>query len=314
MPEVEPPVPDEPPVPVEPPVSDELVDRYLRRIGVEREPISAQALRRLHSAHVERVPYENLDIVMAALDVGTAPSIDPLASVRRVAAGRGGYCYHLNGAFSAVLRALGYDVQRHVGAVWQAARTPGSASPTQSLVDRALGNHCALTVDVDGQCWFADLGLGDALHEPVLLQQGWFTQGPFTYCLLPSDALTGGWRFQHDPAQGSFTAMDFGLEPVGMDRFAPRHHELSTAPDSPFVTVLTAQRRDGDGVDALRGCVLTRHDATGRHERELSTRSDWFDAAIDVFDLPVVHWDESLRTRVWQWLQASHETWLTSRR
>ena len=45
------------------------------------------------SAHLERVPYETLDIVL-----GKPPGIDPLASARRILGGRGGYCYHLNGA------------------------------------------------------------------------------------------------------------------------------------------------------------------------------------------------------------------------
>jgi N-hydroxyarylamine O-acetyltransferase len=91
------------------------VPGYLARLGLPElaghEP-AVPALRALHRAHAERVPYECLEI---HLDRPT--KVCPAASVRRIVAGRGGYCFHLNGAFSALLRALGYCVTRHVGGV-----------------------------------------------------------------------------------------------------------------------------------------------------------------------------------------------------
>jgi len=47
----------------------------------------------------------------------TQVGIDPLGSARRILGGRGGYCYHLNGAFSALLAWLGVDVSRHLAGV-----------------------------------------------------------------------------------------------------------------------------------------------------------------------------------------------------
>ena len=35
--------------------------------------------------------------------LGEKATVDPDESVRRILRGRGGYCYHLNGAFSALL-------------------------------------------------------------------------------------------------------------------------------------------------------------------------------------------------------------------
>src|SRR3954447_24742933 len=91
----------------------DLEAAYLARLGLEAEPPSVDALQRLHRAQVERVPYETLWI-----HAGEAWSIDVDASVRRVATeGRGGYCFHLNGAFAALLASLGYAVARHVGGV-----------------------------------------------------------------------------------------------------------------------------------------------------------------------------------------------------
>jgi hypothetical protein len=37
-----------------------VIDAYLARLSIEREPPSAEALRRWHQAHVEHVPYETV--------------------------------------------------------------------------------------------------------------------------------------------------------------------------------------------------------------------------------------------------------------
>ena len=88
-------------------------DGYLARLGVEHEPPSIDGLFRLHRAQVEHVPYETTWI-----HLGERWSVDPLESARRIVEQRrGGYCFHLNGAFSELLAALGYDVHRHVGGV-----------------------------------------------------------------------------------------------------------------------------------------------------------------------------------------------------
>ena len=65
----------------------ELQADYLRRLGLEAEPPSFEALQRLHRRQVEQVPYETMWI-----HGGETWTIDPLDSVQRVARqGRGGY-------------------------------------------------------------------------------------------------------------------------------------------------------------------------------------------------------------------------------
>jgi N-hydroxyarylamine O-acetyltransferase len=73
---------------------------------------------------------------------------------------RGGICYELNGAFGALLRALGFQVTLLSGRV---ARADGQDSPEF--------DHLALRVDLD-QTWLADVGFGDSFLEPLLLQSG----------------------------------------------------------------------------------------------------------------------------------------------
>src|SRR5690242_7380274 len=101
---------------------------YLARLRLDQPgPPSVEGLRRLHRAQVERVAYENLEI-----QLGRVLSIDPVASFGRVVAGRGGYCFHCNGAFGLLLSALGYSVRWHRGGV------QGRAEPVPV---GATGNH-----------------------------------------------------------------------------------------------------------------------------------------------------------------------------
>ena len=294
------------------PLPDDLVEAYLHRLGLGRDDLGApgsaslDALRLLHRAHCARIVYENIDIIR-----GCPPSIDPEATARRFVGGRGGYCYLLNGGFSALLASLGYDVTRHVGAVWRPGGI-GNGSATE-----AWGRHLALTVELEGQDWFVDVGLGDAMYEPVPLPSDRtaptvIDQGPFHYRLEASDEVPGAWRFVHDPVQESFTAMDFGPEPVAMSRFEQRHEFLSNSPESGFVRILKLLRREPATAYGLTGVVLVRQDATVRDEQELTTSTDWFDAVADVFGMPLTEVDADDREALWRWLSTSHEAWLAS--
>ena len=113
-------------------IGAEIRAAYLYRLDLDAEPPSVDALQRLHRGHVEKVPYETLWI-----HEGDTWGIDPADSAARIALqGRGGYCFHLNGAFSELLRSLGYAVTRHVGGVH------GPAGPDEG----PLGNHLVLWV------------------------------------------------------------------------------------------------------------------------------------------------------------------------
>jgi arylamine N-acetyltransferase len=294
------------------PLPDDLVEAYLHRLGLTRDELGApgstslDALRMLHRAHCARIVYENIDIIR-----GCPPGIDPKATARRFVAGRGGYCYLLNGGFSALLASLGYDVTRHIGAVWRPGGI-GNGSATE-----AWGRHLALTVELDGEDWFVDVGLGDAMYEPVLLPSDRtapmvIDQGPFHYRLEASDEVPGAWRFVHDPVQESFTAMDFGPEPVAMSRFEQRHEFLSSSPESGFTRILKLLRREPATAYGLTGVVLVRQDATARSEQELTTSADWFDAVADVFGMPLTEVDADGREALWRWLSEAHEAWAAS--
>src|SRR5215469_7861598 len=133
----------------------EIVARYLSRLGLPGNLApTAPTLAELQRRHLDVVPYENLAIML-----GEPDSTDPNQTLERIASGgNAGYCFHHNGAFEVVLRALGFAVERRSGHV-QGRTTP------------AL-NHLVLLVTVDGRRWWPDLGLGDAFREPVEVVAG----------------------------------------------------------------------------------------------------------------------------------------------
>jgi N-hydroxyarylamine O-acetyltransferase len=281
-------------------VNDDDLTAYLERLGLEREPPSADALHRLHRAQVERVPYETV-----WLHLGQPWGIDPSESVARVAhKGRGGYCFQVNGAFSELLRALGYDVTRHVGGVH------GPDGPT----DDGMANHLVLTVaglptdDNAGGTWYVDAGLGDALHEPLPLRAGEYRQGPFRYSLTETPGAIGDWHFGHD-ARGSFAGMSWWSAPAEMQEFAAKHEWLSTAPESMFVQYLIVQRRDAGGADIMIGLGLRRVDGDNAAARVLTDRVDWFGALADVFGLRLDGVEPAALDRLWEKQLAVHRAW-----
>jgi N-hydroxyarylamine O-acetyltransferase len=278
------------------------VSAYLRRLGLDcaPQPPSAAWLDRLHRAHVARVPYENVTI-----QLGRPHGIDAGAAVARVLGGAGGYCYQLNGAFGALLSALGFDVRRHVAGVEVAA----SGGPVG-----ATGNHLALSVAglptdaaPDG-VWLVDTGLGDGPAGPLPLHAGSYAQGPFRYAVTTSVAAPGGWRFEHDP-QGSFVGFDMAGGVAAPGAFDAMHAKLSAAPDSPFVRRFVAQRRDAAGADKLVGCVLERVDAGGAVARDLTTATDWYAALADIFGLTLDDVTHEERRALFDRTLRAHEQW-----
>ncbi|MGW1914823.1 arylamine N-acetyltransferase family protein [Streptomyces sp. NPDC002076] len=130
------------------------VEAYLRRIGAEhpQEP-TGRALRELQLRHLLTVPFENLSI-----HLGEEIVLEEERLLDKVIGrGRGGFCYELNGAFGALLAALGYEVEL------LAARVYGDEGRLGIPYD-----HLALRVrTVEGDTWLADVGFGAHSHYPL---------------------------------------------------------------------------------------------------------------------------------------------------
>ncbi len=191
---------------------------YLERIGYSGSVTpTSETLRALHRAHMFSVPFENLDI-----HTGRRIVVDADAFVRKVVERhRGGFCYELNGAFAALLEALGFRV------TLLSARVPMADGRDGPEFD-----HLALRVDLN-EPWLADVGFGESFVEPLRLKptieqvQG---RGKFRIAeggeRLRVERFTpeGNWKLQYD----------FTLTPRRLPEFAGMCDYHQTSPESPF--------------------------------------------------------------------------------
>lgn len=132
-------------------------DAYLALLGIEA-PVTPdlEHLERLQRAHLTEVPFENLD-VYARRGVRTD---DNWSVTKVVETRRGGWCFELNGAFAALLDALGYEVTRHAATVLFSQST-------------GIPTHLTLKVDLD-RPYLVDVGFGDSFIRPLPLD----SEGP----------------------------------------------------------------------------------------------------------------------------------------
>jgi N-hydroxyarylamine O-acetyltransferase len=249
-------------------MNDEHLARYLERIGHgwNVRP-DGETLRSLHRAHVEAIPFENLDV-----QLGGVPSLaieqvfDKLVEHRR-----GGWCYEMNGLFGWTLGQIGFDVtrvscgvMRHVGG------------------EERMGTHLALLVRVDGTQWLADVGFGSSLAEPIPLATGEHAHRPFTVGL--AETSDGHWRFSEYSGGDPFS-FDFRAEPADEALLAEKCRWQASAADSNFVLNFVAQKRKGDHHIALRGKVLSERGPEGESRRELADADEFAGALAATFGI-----------------------------
>ncbi|HVG18188.1 MAG TPA: arylamine N-acetyltransferase, partial [Blastocatellia bacterium] len=212
------------------------------------------------------VPFENLDIHLQRsiiLDEGKLLS-------KIVGRRRGGFCYELNGAFAALLRALGFNVEMLSAGV---ARRGGGFGPPF--------DHMALLVELEER-WLADVGFGDSFREPLLLDHaGEQVQEEGAYLLardgeqliLKRRDDSGSWEPQYR----------FTLQPYQYEDFADmcRHHQ--TSPDSPFTQRRTCSIATTEGRITLTDMRLITTLRGERQERSLATQDEYAAALREHF-------------------------------
>jgi N-hydroxyarylamine O-acetyltransferase len=256
-----------------------VLNELLRHIGLAAAPAAdAGGLRAVHRAYLERVPYEDV-----AVQLGETGRLDERALAERVLSGRGGYCFELNAVLAYLLRELGFRVSYHEGVV-------GGEGPT---------NHMVLVVDLDGERWIADAGLGEGFLDPLPLREGVHRgPGPFSWTLR-RDGSTW-WMGQHE--WGSVSGFRMAEATVGRDAFEPHHRRLATDPRSSFVQTLVVQRPLDDRIVTLRARTLSAKGPEVDDKRVVDR--DGFDEALR--DLGVTL-DAARRERLWALAAAQHE-------
>ncbi|MFJ9832471.1 arylamine N-acetyltransferase [Streptomyces sp. NPDC101169] len=247
-------------------------DAYLRRIGAARpQHPTTEALRELHLRHLRTVPFENLSIHLGEEIVLEEERLLDKVVGRR----RGGFCYELNGAFGALLTALGYEVELLAGRVY------GDEGRLGIPYD-----HLALRVrTADGADWLADVGFGAHSHFPLsLAERGEQTDPGGTFRVTeagPDPAGVTGTAGPGSAAGGADLDVlrnggpQYRLEtrPRALADFTGGAWWHSTSPRSHFTRSLVCSRLTEDGGRlTLSGRVLTTTAPDGRKEtREPAT-------------------------------------------
>lgn len=149
------------------------VSDYLNRIHYHGslEP-TLQTLAQLQSAHMQKVPFENLSIHYKQ------PIIlkEALLYQKIVEQNRGGFCYELNGLFAWLLRELGFRVTKLSAGVVNDRGEFG-----------AEFDHMTLMVHLD-EDYLVDVGFGDSFRAPLRFNfRGEQSQNGMSYQIAAED-------------------------------------------------------------------------------------------------------------------------------
>lgn len=140
-------------------MNQEQLMQYLNRIGIDEMPsFGIDGIAQVQRAHLEEVPFENIDILdgKVPLAVDTDELFDKIV-VRR----RGGICYELNYLYADALRAMGYNVQLMGGRIYD---------------DGTEADHVFLMVDdpenSEAAPWLTDVGFAYNFAAPLRFTPG----------------------------------------------------------------------------------------------------------------------------------------------
>jgi N-hydroxyarylamine O-acetyltransferase len=245
------------------PAADMDVQAYLQRIHYEGSLTpgvdypSVDLLRTLHRAHLFAVPFENLDIGM-----GREIVCDESRILHKIVnEHRGGFCYELNGAFAALLRALGFRVTLLSARV---AREDGSHGPEF--------DHLTLRVDLQ-EPWLADVGFGEGFLEPLRLESRvGQPQNGRVYRLTSIDSVfglevmaDGKWKREYA----------FTLHPRELSDFAGMCHYHQTSSESHFTRHRICSLATPEGRVTLSDEKLIETRGSSRQEGLLSGDQEW---------------------------------------
>ena len=242
---------------------------YLARIAYSgpTEP-TAGNLQALHYAHLLAVPFENLDISLGRKIVVNEDAIlNKVVNLRR-----GGFCYELNTAFAALLRALGFHVTLLSARV---ARANGGEGPEF--------DHLTLRVDLD-ELWLADVGFGDSFLEPMRLKTdieqkdsaGIFRLVDYDGRIhMEKEEPVGTWKPQY-----SFT-----LQPRQLEEFVGMCHYHQTSSASSFTRNRICSRATLTGRITLSNLKLITTENGHRKEMLLESEEEWLVALREQFGI-----------------------------
>jgi N-hydroxyarylamine O-acetyltransferase len=261
----------------------------LEHLGLNDVPAPDLAgLRRVQRAYAGAVPYEDL-----AVQLGESEPLAPARLAERILSGRrGGYCFELNAVLAQLLESLGFAVTRHEAVV-------GGEGPT---------NHMTLLVELDGERWLVDAGLGEGFLDPLPLREGEHRGTSAMTWTLEREPAGTWWCGQ--PPWSSFPGFRMTAGPAPLAAFDPHHARLSTSPASPFVQTLCVQRPADDRFVTLRARTLTELGPAVDLRSVVSDRAAFTSVLRDTFGIDVAALGQERLGRLWRAAWRQHDAYV----
>jgi N-hydroxyarylamine O-acetyltransferase len=243
------------------------IQTYLARIQYFR-PVKpdAQTLQGLHLAHMQNVPFENLDIGLKRPIFLTEEALWN----KIVAQKRGGFCYELNGLFAWLLKEIGFDVTYLNARVYNREGELG--------IDF---DHLALLVNIPNESipWLADVGFGDSFNLPLNFEErGEQKQGLRSYRLEQIGDGYITWQKNYDDSWERQYFFDLQPRKFPIDyEPACSYHQTSAA--SSFTRGSIISRATSDGRVSLEAgrLILTK---TGQRSEHLLANEEEYQARL----------------------------------
>jgi N-hydroxyarylamine O-acetyltransferase len=222
------------------------LDAYLARIGWQGtlEP-TLETLTGLTRAHITRIPFENVDVLL-----GRGIRIDLDSIVQKIVVSkRGGYCFEHGTLFQTALDRLGFRTVAHAARV--VVIVPRHQSPR---------THMFLTVEIGSDRFVVDPGFGGhtALIPVPLRDGGEVRDGADRHRMVLHE---GEWVLEAE-IDGKMTPLWMAtLDPQLPVDFELANHWVSTAAASPFINRLMLR-------------ALTQRGRTSVMNRDVTVSSD----------------------------------------
>ncbi|MFZ6654963.1 arylamine N-acetyltransferase family protein [Undibacterium sp. TJN19] len=259
-------------------LNEQDTQAYLDRIHYQGPRTASLAtLTALHLAHLQHIPFENLDISLGKkLDLSAHALMDKILVQRR-----GGFCYELNHAFALLLATLGFDVSRI------AARVFNGKDYGPDF------DHMLLQVRLENQTWIADVGFGDCFRAPLLLDGEGVHELGMHYQVQPDDG--GLFVLMQGKDDGStHPQYRFSLQAYAIDDFEAMCIYQQTSPDSHFTqkSICSIATPHGRVSISNSKCIIT--DAGKRSVRSIHGEEEYRSLLLKHFgvnlaaDTPVV--------------------------
>jgi N-hydroxyarylamine O-acetyltransferase len=248
---------------------DELtMDTYLHRIGMTT-PVrtGVEALRELQLRHLRTVPFENLSVHRDEEIVLEEQALMAKVVQRR----RGGFCYELNGAFAALLAALGFDVTLYAARVFAGDE---------------LGppfDHLCLRIDL-AEPWLVDVGFGSFSDHPLRLDDRADQADP-----AGTFRIVDGGNGDLDVLQDGRPQYRIEPRPRVLSDFEPTCWWQRTSPKSHFTRSLICSLLTETGRISLSDHTLIRTAGEDRREQPLTGDAEVLAAYRDHFGITLDH-------------------------